>query len=259
MTQEQIQKLDEHNNSMEVDVSVSHDGEMSSPLSDARSDVEVIVNAEPPATEVSATPNIIHAPDGTIIVETLDTPALRRQKTLRRKAEKLRLAAEAEAASFLLAGPSQLPASAMRSESSSLTDLDGNEEGREIGLRSESKPHTSILPKDPAAVILSAWKVKCLREVHLVSHTFNQLSNLMLNNSLHFFISMGQSSCVRSHFYPTPSYGLFLESYPWWPAVVFEPDDPGVPSNILRGKDQVRRTGDGLLHLVRFFDKFNSW
>lgn len=41
--------------------------------------------------------------------------------------------------------------------------------------------------------------------------------------------------------------------------MVFELDDPGIPMRITEGKKSVRRTGDGLLHLVRFFDKTNSW
>lgn len=136
-------------NGMEVDVPAVEDGDMSSPLSEARSEIETSTSAKkdnPPLR------NIIHTPDGTIIVETLDTPALRRQKSLYRKAERLRLAAEAEAAAS--AGPSRLPASG--SGSSSLTDLDGDEE------EDEDKPIKSVAPapvppppKDPAVVELA--------------------------------------------------------------------------------------------------------
>lgn len=41
--------------------------------------------------------------------------------------------------------------------------------------------------------------------------------------------------------------------------MVFEMDDPGVPVKINKGKSEIRRTGTGALHLVRFFDKSNSW
>lgn len=140
-----------NDDAMEVDI--MHDDEMSSPLSDARSDADVIPNAKPPE-DVVPTSKIVYAPDGTIIVETLDTPALRREKALRRKAERLRLAAEVEAAASLSsAGPSQLTVSQTRSDSSSLTDLEENEEGKTT--QSESRPNTSAAPKDPAAVVLA--------------------------------------------------------------------------------------------------------
>ena len=40
---------------------------------------------------------------------------------------------------------------------------------------------------------------------------------------------------------------------------MFEADDPGVPPKIIKGKSEVRRIGTGILYLVRFFDKSNSW
>lgn len=40
---------------------------------------------------------------------------------------------------------------------------------------------------------------------------------------------------------------------------MFEADDPGVPPKIIKGKSEGRRTGTGILYLVRFFDKSNSW
>lgn len=147
-------QADINNNAMEVDI--THDGEMSSPLSDViSSDVDVTTSAKP-SDNVIPISKIIYAPDGTVIVETLDTPALRREKTQRRKAERLRLAAEAEAAaSSSFAGPSQLPASVMRSDSSSLTDLEGNEEEEGNAPRNESRLHASVPPKDPAAIVLA--------------------------------------------------------------------------------------------------------
>jgi hypothetical protein len=47
------------------------------------------------------------------------------------------------------------------------------------------------------------------------------------------------------------------DSYPWWPAVVFEEDDAEVPPAVLAAKP----TGKAKKHatLVRFFDKRYSW
>lgn len=144
---------------MEVDNLPS--GNMSSPLSDA--DVGPSSSSQPisKSAEPISNSNVIHTPDGKIIVETLDTPALRREKSMRRKAERerLRLAAEAHAqgTTSSAAGPSTY----MRSESSSLTDLDlgvGGDDNDEQGRRRPQVPDKSIVvvePKDPAVVVLA--------------------------------------------------------------------------------------------------------
>ncbi|KIY51904.1 hypothetical protein FISHEDRAFT_70398 [Fistulina hepatica ATCC 64428] len=52
-----------------------------------------------------------------------------------------------------------------------------------------------------------------------------------------------------------------IPSYPWWPAVVFEADDPTIPLNIIKNYQKERkkqRKGDNLF-FVRFFDKSMSW
>lgn len=88
--------------------------------------------------------NIVKRPDGTIIIEQLDTPAIRKQKTLFRKAARMRLAAESAASEAAaaaapalaessfeppIAGPSRLPPAVIEpddseSDLSSLSDLD---------------------------------------------------------------------------------------------------------------------------------------
>lgn len=49
------------------------------------------------------------------------------------------------------------------------------------------------------------------------------------------------------------------DSYPWWPAVIFEEDDPDVPGNILQGCREAREKRKMKLHILRFFDKNQSW
>lgn len=149
-----LDDMDADQSMMDVDIPAEQDGEMSSPLSDVKSDEQDVTARqieEPPATR-----NVIRAPDGTIIVETLDTPALRRQKSIARKAARLQRAAEAQATASPSAGPSRLPA--VQSTSSSLTDMDGDEE-KESGGQSlawpDSRAGASVPPKDPAAVVLA--------------------------------------------------------------------------------------------------------
>jgi hypothetical protein len=109
-------------------------------------------------------------PHGIIIIEELDTPAIRRQKNMRRKAEKL-LAAKAaafESSSGLPlgpdieAGPSRLPANpsaALDSDLSSLSDSDVDEglERNPISLTATSQMPGSLsnaagAEKEPGAV-----------------------------------------------------------------------------------------------------------
>lgn len=90
--------------------------------------------------------NIIQTADGTIIVETLDTPALRRQKSMARKAARL---AQAQAAASSSAGPS-----GVRSVSSSLTDIDADEEDNGKPRSKSARFASSAPPKDPADVVL---------------------------------------------------------------------------------------------------------
>jgi hypothetical protein len=130
------------NSAMDVDIPAGQDSKMSRPLSEVRSETNVKPTQDDPPIR-----NIIHTPDGTIIVETLDTPTLRRQKSTYRRIERLRLAAEAEAAAAAVAGPSRL------SESSSLTDLEDEEDGEK---RAKSGVHAPPPPPiDPAVVVLA--------------------------------------------------------------------------------------------------------
>jgi hypothetical protein len=52
----------------------------------------------PSTSPVVPLSSIVHGPDGTIIIEELDSPAIRRAKNIRRKAERLKLEARASAA-----------------------------------------------------------------------------------------------------------------------------------------------------------------
>lgn len=50
-------------------------------------------------------------------------------------------------------------------------------------------------------------------------------------------------------------------SYPWWPAVIFEEDDPELPENIYNGlqRERMKPRKDDDLFVIRFFDKHMSW
>ena len=51
---------------------------------------------------------------------------------------------------------------------------------------------------------------------------------------------------------------IIVETYPWWPAVVFEPDDPAVDADVLQRKTP-QEIKKHRLHLVRFYDNKDYW
>ncbi|KAH9962699.1 hypothetical protein BC827DRAFT_1197683 [Russula dissimulans] len=48
------------------------------------------------------------------------------------------------------------------------------------------------------------------------------------------------------------------KNFPWWAAVIFEPDDPTVPPKVLKSRPTKSRSPMGH-HLVRFYDSSKSW
>ncbi|EPT02926.1 hypothetical protein FOMPIDRAFT_1047297 [Fomitopsis schrenkii] len=53
--------------------------------------------------------------------------------------------------------------------------------------------------------------------------------------------------------------GGTLDTFPWWPAVVFEADDVAIPKRIVDWSIRMEEDADGPLHIVRFFDSKNTW
>lgn len=47
---------------------------------------------------------------------------------------------------------------------------------------------------------------------------------------------------------------FILDTYPWWPAVVWEPDDPKIPEDVRKKRPQ-----DKSRHIVQFYDPTMSW
>ncbi|KAF8141451.1 hypothetical protein EV363DRAFT_1308129 [Boletus edulis] len=166
----------------------------------------------------------IFAVDGKIIIEALDTPATRREKASRRKAEKAAAAAAAAAQSQTqLTTPGK--GDGHDSDLSSLSELESEEEdgGEEVPKERLASvplpappiagPSTVLQPPGPGVVVLPE----------------------------------GQTL-----------EGGTLGTYPWWPAVVYEPDDERIPP-VVKKQHDVRRKTEGPVHLVQFFDKSSQW
>jgi len=183
-------------------------GVQSAPMSDPIMSEVTKIHREP-------TLGVIQRPDGTIIIQELDTPTIRREKNLRRKAEKLRMATEG--AHPQSAGPSRLSTANQNiegdSDLSDLSDLESEAE-KDRGLQPSGQPA-------PAGV--------------------------SQNNLLPEILEGGTLVWAKA------------DTYPWWPAVVFEEDDPSIPRVVLNQGRIKRRKRNVRLHLVQFFDKTSSW
>ncbi|KAH9832510.1 PHD-zinc-finger like domain-containing protein [Rhodofomes roseus] len=153
-------------------------------------------------------------PPRIIYIETLDTPAIRREKNLQKRLEKERKKAEAAAAAEAAtaqAGPSrQADDDSNWSDLSDLSDAEDEDPSADQGEDEE---------KEPGAVVLNDGE----------------------------FLEGGTLVWAKA------------DTFPWWPAVVFESDDIAVPKRILTWRNRVEDETDGPLHIVRFFDSKNTW
>ena len=79
----------------------------------------------------------------------------------------------------------------------------------------------------------------------------------MALNDLHHLVWAQARKLIRLNRSYLAHADALIASYPWWAAVVFEPDDPEVPSLVLESKKlpAARRA----THLVRFYDNGKTW
>ncbi|OAX40317.1 hypothetical protein K503DRAFT_864713 [Rhizopogon vinicolor AM-OR11-026] len=181
--------------------------------------------------KIPTRPNVrINLENGKIIVEELDTPKIRREKARRRKAEK---AAAAQGLPKAKVETAQDDASDL----SSLSDLESERgddaapviQGQET--TSKATPETQVattprMPRGPAVLITTGFA--------LVREPEKQLEG-------------GTLVWAKA------------DTYPWWPAVIWDPDDPMIPEDVRKRKPASRRGGDEMLHLVQFYDPTSSW
>ncbi|KAF8336005.1 bromodomain-containing protein [Amanita rubescens] len=189
--------------------------------------------APPTPREPSEPKRVVHGPDGQIIVEVLDSPLIRKQMTKLKKAERKRLMEQQQSGESIVpvaaavAGPSRLapgPDSVeAESELSSLSDL-GSE---------------AVEPKD--------------REVYtpVVSSGRGRRRGPPRRMSVAIPGVSGDFGSIQK--------GQTLEeTYPWWPAVVYEYDDPRIPLVVkMEGEGHIKR--GSAIYMVQFFDRTRSW
>ncbi|KAI8985649.1 hypothetical protein BD414DRAFT_578477 [Trametes punicea] len=200
------------------------------------------------------------APPRVIIIEELDTPATRREKNMRKKMQRqeAREAAAREAAvRAAAAGTSRAPAprrghaaagpSGLRDEEagendSDLTDLSDVEVHTEqaVDIPSSAGPGVLQTPSQGPVVVRSSRRQPPPRPPSPPEVEPGAIS-----------LEPGERLEGGTLVWAK------IESFPWWPAVVFEEDDPEVPPSVLARAPP--REPD--LELVRFYEKkhINNW
>ncbi|KAF9465621.1 hypothetical protein BDZ94DRAFT_1189141 [Collybia nuda] len=184
--------------------------------------------AIPPLGTFIPPTTLIKAPDGTVIIEELDTPAIRREKNRREKARRAeeqrnRLVADQALSTGVLPHPTVLSGPGIPGPAPFSRD------GLEIPLRAGPSgvgkvegSELSILPEEGG---------KNRRVIG---------NGTKLEGGVLVWAKAGR--------------------FPWWPAVIFEDDDPQVPPNILAECLSKRtKTNDPDVQIIRFFDKTDSW
>ncbi|KAJ7156890.1 bromodomain and PHD finger-containing protein 3 [Mycena crocata] len=233
-------------------------------------------------------PNVIRTPDGKVIIEELDTPAIRKEK----KRQKKQLAAEAAAAAAADATTSQFeiddgeplsPISASDDEppdpneysdadaeaSSDLSEMDSEGEqeepdkGRLVGVDGEH-----VLPADEQPIFDGEQDVADNEDSERDGeHAGAGLPHVAAGTET---TGAGNLGSVLSVFRGSENLTTLLTvylvwakavSYPWWPAIVFHDTDSMIPTKVLAEaqSQRRRRKGKGTLYIVRFFDKTKSW
>lgn len=213
---------------------------------------------------------IVREPDGTVVIEELDTPATRSEKNKRLRAERMRLAGPGVPPPTpfhapppdisLLAGA--LSRANQRSqaaekpgsddESSSLSELSSDDDGRDPP---SDDPHVRVVPSlpplPPPVQVSPADFTEGLPPGTIGKSV--RLSNFKAFLTYEFTLVWAK---IRETF----ALALFviiplnwsLASYPWWPATIRDKSDANVPKQLLKGrKDE--------FYIVQFFDPQYSW
>lgn len=221
--------------------------------------------------------------NGTVIIEKLDTPAIRRERFIRRKAEKQRLAeanlsvesTHQESMLMTEPGPSTPLTKAVTvttkdemqnydnfEDESDLSELSEDEsqglgsEGHadaeedlpskrestnEQPRKSSRKKVTKIDQYSEATIGSSCSIIDSLYTYHVVCLVWAKSGLLDSPLSMDFLINS------------------LIESFPWWPAVVFSETSPEVPKKVLEAYKLKKQKRKIKLYIVQFYDKLDSW
>lgn len=180
----------------------------------------------------------INVENGKIVVEELDTPKLRREKARQRKAEKAAAAAAAAAATQgLPQANAEIPKTNVGTTQDDVSDLSSLSE---LDSDTDEKPVTRG----------EATTSNTIPDVKLVGTRQLQRApaNLVTTGKALVVLEPGKQLECGTLVWAK------ADTYPWWPAVVWEPDDPSIPEDVKKKKPQ-----DHSRHIVQFYDPTSSW
>ncbi|KAF8825627.1 hypothetical protein HHX47_DHR6000201 [Lentinula edodes] len=241
-----------------------------------------------PTIEPSGLPRIgeiIRGANGKVIIEELDSPVTRREKHMRRKAErdKLKYASGLEQVATTFASSSLASASTsepilnldvgkgkermeIESELSSLSE--GGEEDAAVITTRKLTPHPP--PPVPPVLASKMTGTKSHRSAAARSPVASAPSAVSATippiSSTSKKASEVESLAKVSEFEPDQQLegGTLVwakaDTFPWWPAVVVGIDEPAVPPAAKKMYMSMKKKNKNLtLHFVRFYDKQHSW
>ncbi|TFK17664.1 hypothetical protein FA15DRAFT_313371 [Coprinopsis marcescibilis] len=201
---------------------------------------------------------------GRIIIEELDTPYTRKQKQMRRKAEKERLKREAEGEDLSVAGPDEGTESSMVEAPNPLAEESlssistaappANSKGKQLAIKDDDSDLSELSDLSSA-------------DGNEPESDDNEEVDPGPNRT-----PAGAVDAGRNRRGPPPRRAAKVdnyeggtlvwakaESFPWWPAVVFDADHVDVPPNIVRDHKETKQRRKIKLYIVRFYDRTNSW
>ncbi|KAJ4475028.1 bromodomain and PHD finger-containing protein 3 [Lentinula aciculospora] len=212
--------------------------------------------------------DVIHAANGKIIIEELDSPATRREKHMRRKAEKDKLKytiLEEPMTTTIITASADIPSTSavmLDSDVGTSTPPPSSDHSAEMEMEMEPK----LEPGYESYSKVLKGKGKQRIEVD------SELSSLSEGGEED--VAAVATAFTKALTPPPPLVSPVLTSkleggtlvwakadtFPWWPAVVFEIDDPAVPAAAKKMYTNMKRRNKNLtLHFVRFYDKQHSW
>ncbi|KAJ7027919.1 bromodomain and PHD finger-containing protein 3 [Mycena alexandri] len=213
-------------------------------------------------------PNVIRTPDGLVIIEELDTPAIRKEKSLRRKEERLAAEAAAAADAQMDVDPLSPPLSSIspspepEGDDGEETDADADadtDEGSELSDLSDLEAYLTNPDENSA----HAMPNEPMREQ---DQSANAEQHMPEDGQPDEPVGRVQEPAGGEQEEPTDKDSGVMwakaVSFPWWPAMVFADADELIPVKVLQETLQERKKKKGKkewLYIIRFFDKTKSW
>lgn len=218
---------------------------------------------------------VVKGPDGQIIVEVLDSPLIRKQKSKQKKEERKKFL-EQQRLEQLARAPVQAEGQAPTTPTTSISQAKSNKEALSTGTGvtasssagiSRLAPH--VLDGTEAESELSSLSDIGSEAVEAKEGT--SISAMMPLAKRKF--SLGRKMSVAPAAGVPEDLGAIqpgqtleggtlvwakAKTYPWWPAVVYESDDIRIPPQV-KAEGEIMKSRGQTISMVQFFDKTRSW